>query len=123
MALAIEKAVTVHAAMPIRTDFAMAKVVVLPSRAESMPFFVLETIAAAKPIIATGVGGIPEIFVDDPGRLIEPGNVAALAAAMLTMLDNKNRNAQAKAQNARLEQRFSVEAMARSMEQAYRSCL
>ena len=121
--LGLENAVRVHEAMPARRAFAMAKVVVVPSRAESMPYIVLETIAAAKPIIATNVGGIPEIFTDDPGRLIEPGNVAALAAAMLMMLDNKNRNAQAKAQSARLQQRFSVEAMAMSMEQAYRSCV
>ena len=40
----------------------MGRMMVIPSRAESLPYVVLEAAAAGVPIIATGVGGIPEIF-------------------------------------------------------------
>ncbi len=46
-----------------------------------MPYIVLEAVAAAKPLVATKVGGIPEIFEGSERTLVEPGNVEALAAA------------------------------------------
>ncbi|MGL4488394.1 MAG: glycosyltransferase, partial [Rhizobiaceae bacterium] len=48
--------------MPARQAFAMAKCVVVSSRAEAMPYIVLEALGAGKPVIATRVGGIPEIL-------------------------------------------------------------
>ncbi len=60
--------VKVHDAMPARQAFAKARCVVVPSRAESMPYIVLEAIAAGKPIICTNVGGIPEILDTEAGR-------------------------------------------------------
>ena len=48
--------------MPARQAFALGRVIVVPSRAEAMPYIVLEALAAGKPMIATAVGGIPEIF-------------------------------------------------------------
>ena len=47
---------------PAREAFAMGRMLVIPSRAESLPYVVLEAAAAGMPIIATRVGGIPEIF-------------------------------------------------------------
>ncbi len=52
--------------MPAREAFRLARAVVVPSRAESMPYVVLETVAAGLPLIATRVGGIPEIFGPNP---------------------------------------------------------
>ena len=52
----------------------------VPSRAESLPYVVLEAAAAAVPMIATRVGGIPEIFGPDTTDLVSPGDAAALAA-------------------------------------------
>ena len=46
--------------------------VVVPSRAEAMPYIVLETLAAGKPMIATAVGGIPEIFGSSSPALVGP---------------------------------------------------
>ena len=47
---------------PAREAFAMGRMMVIPSRAESLPYVVLEAAAAGVPIISTRVGGIPEIF-------------------------------------------------------------
>jgi len=59
--------------MPARKAFALARIIVLPSRAESLPYIVLEAAGAAMPIIATNVGGIPEIFAGETERLVPPG--------------------------------------------------
>ena len=68
--------------MPARQAFALARCLVVPSRAESMPYIVLEGVAAGLPMIATRVGGIPEIFGAAANRLVPAGNAEALAAAM-----------------------------------------
>ena len=68
--------------MPARKAFALARTIVLPSRAELLPYIVLEAAGAAMPIIATNVGGIPEIFAGETERLVPPGDADALAAAM-----------------------------------------
>ena len=67
-------------AKPARAAFALGRMLVVPSRAESLPYIVLEAAAAGLPIIATNVGGIPEIFGPDAGDLVPPGDPAALAA-------------------------------------------
>lgn len=69
-------------AMPARRAFAKGRILVVPSRAESFPYIVLEAAAAAKPMIATRVGGIPEIFGDDAAALVPPGNFEELSAAI-----------------------------------------
>ena len=58
--------------MPARQAFALAGIVVVPSRAEAMPYIVLEALAAGKPMIATAVGGIPEIFGAGSPALVRP---------------------------------------------------
>lgn len=115
--------VTIHDAMPAREAFAMAKTVVVPSRAESMPYIVLEAIAAAKPIICTRVGGIPEIFAGDGDQLVQPGNASALAQAMEKMLEGPDANKIAFERQQQLKERFSVDVMARDVMLAYRKCL
>lgn len=107
--------------MPIRTALAQGRFVVVPSRAESLPYVVLETIAAGKPLVATDVGGIPEIFGAEAGRLVAPGDAGALADAMAAMLDDPDR---ATARAARLADAirpvFSIDAMAGAIEALYR---
>jgi glycosyltransferase involved in cell wall biosynthesis len=75
-------AVTFAGTLPARQAFARGRLMVVPSRAESLPYVVLEAAAAGLPLIATRVGGIAEIFGPDAGRLVPPGDPAALAEAI-----------------------------------------
>src|SRR5262249_29965157 len=68
--------------LPPREAFALGHVLVVPSRAESLPYIVLEATAAGLPLIATRVGGIAEIFGPDAGELVPSGDAAALAQAI-----------------------------------------
>jgi glycosyltransferase involved in cell wall biosynthesis len=115
-------AVAFHEPMPARQAFAMAKSVVVPSRAESMPYIVLETIAAGVPMIATKVGGIPEIFGSESHRLVAPGDAITLAEAMVALAASPEAaRTNATRLKARVSSLFTVEAMARSVDEAYRA--
>jgi glycosyltransferase involved in cell wall biosynthesis len=80
--------VTFREPMPARAAFRLGRMLVVPSRAESFPYIVLEAAAAGMPILATGVGGIPEITAGTDMALLPPGDVAALAEAMLDAVAN-----------------------------------
>jgi glycosyltransferase involved in cell wall biosynthesis len=73
--------------LPTREALALGRIVALPSRAESFPYVVLEAAGAGKPLVATNVGGIPEIFGPYANRLIKPGDADALAQALLDQID------------------------------------
>lgn len=88
--LCIETHVEFKDAMPARTAFELGTILVVPSRAESFPYIVLEALAAAKPMIATNVGGIPEMYSEHKDHLIAPGDASSLADAMLSSLDPAN---------------------------------
>ena len=65
-----------------------ADVVVYPSRADTSPLAILEAFATATPVVATRVGGIPELVVDGRnGLLVEYGDVPALGAAIRRLLE------------------------------------
>jgi glycosyltransferase involved in cell wall biosynthesis len=106
--------------MAARTAFRLAITMVVPSRKESLPYIVLEAAAAAMPLIASRVGGIPEIFGPEAESLVPPGDDAALAAAMTAALTDR---ATVRARAARLQadatNRFSIEAMAAGIESLY----
>lgn len=72
--------------MPAREAFARGRVLVMPSRAESLPYVALEAVAAQVPLIATRVGGVPEILGPDRGRLIPADDCGALCDALLDRL-------------------------------------
>jgi len=110
--LGLDRSVTFHGALPAREAFRLARNVVIPSRAEAMPYIVLETVAAERPLIATRVGGIPEIFGRYAHRLIEPGHIGKLTTAMEDALADPARMAeQAKELRGCLAETFSVDLM------------
>ena len=110
--------------MPARKAFALARTIVLPSRAESLPYVVLEAAGAAMPIIATNVGGIPEIFSGETERLVPPGDADALAAAMRgAMTSLRSVAAEAMQRRGRIKLRFSSPAMFGRTEEIYRNAL
>jgi glycosyltransferase involved in cell wall biosynthesis len=59
----------------------------LPSYAEGVPNVVLEALAAGRPVVATRVGGIPEVVDDTAGHLVPCRDIDALAAALDDVLD------------------------------------
>jgi glycosyltransferase involved in cell wall biosynthesis len=107
-----------------REAFAMGRMLVIPSRAESLPYVVLEAAAAGIPIISTGVGGIPEIFGPQSASLIAPDDVGVLVGAIGSALDAP-REAKRLAQlvRARVRQEFSLPAMVDGGLAAYREAL
>lgn len=111
-----------HTARPARDAMTLARTIVVPSRLESMPYIVLDAIAAGMPLVATRVGGIPEIFGADVDRLVPPNDPVALADAMAAVLAAPGAAlAKAAALNIRIRSIFTVEAMAATVEGVYRA--
>jgi glycosyltransferase involved in cell wall biosynthesis len=111
-------------ALPARQAFARGRLLIVPSRAESLPYIVLEAAAAGLPMLATAVGGIPEIFGPQSPRLLPPGDPAALAAAITAALaDPAGSRAAAETLRARVRAEFAAEAMGQAVLAAYRAAL
>ena len=69
-----------------------ADIFLLPSTSEGLPVALLEAMAYGKPIVATRVGGIPDVLADGTeGVLVPPGDVAALAAAVGELVGDPDR--------------------------------
>jgi glycosyltransferase involved in cell wall biosynthesis len=109
---------------PARQAFAMGRMFVIPSRAESLPYVLLEAAAAGLPIVATDVGGNAEIFGPQSGQLIPPDDVAALTGAIAAALDNPERmQGGAQALRMRVRSEFSLRTMVECNLAAYREAL
>ena len=111
-------------ARPARAAFALGRLLTVPSRAESLPYVVLEAAAAGMPLITTRVGGIPEIFGPDATDLIPPGDPVALADAIDRALrDPDGRHALAARLQERVGALFSADAMTDAVLAAYGEAL
>ena len=73
----------------VATWMAAADVVTLPSYMEGCPNVILEALASGRPVVATNVGGIPEILDSSCGLLVPPRNPAKLAEALAFVLDTQ----------------------------------
>jgi glycosyltransferase involved in cell wall biosynthesis len=120
--LGLAPSIRFRGAMPARTAFALGRLMVAPSRAESLPYIILETAAAAVPLITTNVGGIPEVFGPQADRLLPPGDAAALAAAIRAALADPARlRNEALTLRARVQAEFSADVMTDAVLAAYRA--
>src|ERR1700691_3764840 len=107
-----------------REAFAMGRIMVVCSRAESLPYVALEAAAAGMPIIATRVGGMPEIFGGDAAHLVAPENATALAAAIdAALADPMHLRRLAQSVRARTRDEFSAAAMVDGGLAAYREAI
>ena len=110
--------------MAARQASALARTVVVPSRAESTPYLVLEAAAADRSIIATDVGGIPEVPAGEEERLIRPGDAAALSeAAALSLAVPERMSAEAAFRREHVKRNFSLAKMTTRIEDIYRGAL
>jgi len=100
---------------------ALADVFVLPSESEGFGRVLVEAMAMGRPVVATAVGGIPDVVVDGAtGLLVEPADPAALADAVRALLDDPARAARlGAAGRARAESTFSLGAHVDAVERVY----
>ncbi len=109
---------------PAREAFAMGRMLVIPSRAESLPYVVLEAIAAGLPVIATNVGGVPEIFGTQTQNLIAPDDIHVLVGAIGSALDAPGEVERVmQLVKSRVHQEFSLAAMVDGGLAAYREAM
>lgn len=101
---------------------AAADIFVMPSLSEGLPLALVEAMAASLPVIASDVGGIPEVAVPDrEALLIAPGDAHALAAALARLLDDRALRASlGTAAHGRAIRDFSIDRMGDAYERLYR---
>jgi glycosyltransferase involved in cell wall biosynthesis len=100
-------------------------IVVLPSLQEGMPVVALEAMMFAKPVVASSVGGIPEVVLHgETGFLVEPQNPAALADALLSLInDPRKRKEFGLAGKKRVETAFDPKSRTQKFLAMYRDLL
>ncbi|MHB8067026.1 MAG: glycosyltransferase [Desulfobaccales bacterium] len=113
----------------VRTDvpdiLGALDLVVSSSQWEGMPNVIMEAMAAGKPVVATAVGGTPELVIhEETGLLVPPMNPEAIAKASQIMIETPGRAlAMGKAGRKRIENFFSIEKMVRDTENIYQLLL
>lgn len=120
--LGLGQRITFHQPMPARQAFELARLVVVPSRAEALPYIVLETLAAGRPIIASAVGGIPEVLGTGSPALITP-RPDILASAIVSALSDPEGCTRAMPDRAAIQKVFDANVMADNIETAYAAAL
>jgi glycosyltransferase involved in cell wall biosynthesis len=104
-----------------RFGFSRGRLLVVPSRGDSMPYVVIEAGAAGVPMIAARVGGIPEIFGSDSPALFAPSNADAMAEAIAAAVeDTPATAARAASLRERISAHFSRQAMVDGVLAGYR---
>ncbi len=102
----------------------MGRMLVMPSRAELLPYVALEAVAAGLPIIATDVGGVHEIFGPHSAQLIPPDDVGALIGAIVPAISApKDIRRLAESLRIRVRSEFSLSTMVECNLAAYRDAI
>lgn len=96
--------------------------VVLPSYSEALPMSLLEGMASGKAVISTTVGAIPEVIKAENGILLPPGDVSALAQAMIRFMDHPEEiTACARANRTLIKTKYSLTVMTGKIAGCYRA--
>ena len=100
-------------------------VLALSSFTEGLPVIVLEALAARVPVVATAVGGVPEVVEDGvSGFLVPPGDATALAAKLCEALrDDERRRAMGEHGRRVVETRFTFAAQSEQYQRLFASLL
>ncbi len=124
-ALGLTDCVDMPGPMPARSAFRLGRILLVPSRAESLPYVVIEAAGAQAPMIATNVGGIPEIFGPYARRLIPCDDADRLAQAMMAemALPDADLRRQAAELAAFVTERFTIANMVDAVIDGYREAL
>ena len=110
--------------VPTRAGLAQLAVLVLPSHMENAPLALLDAMAAGVPIVATRVGGVPELAPPGTARLVNPGDADALARAIERVLERRSETAaQIAAARRHVERHGGADAMAGRTLALYRRLL
>ncbi len=119
--LGLTQAVRFIGHVKARYGFSKGRLLVVPSRGDSMPYVVIEAAAAGIPMIAANVGGIPEIFASHTDALFAPSMVGAMADAIQAALEDPTAvQSRAKSLRERIFQHFSQKAMVEGVMAGYR---
>lgn len=104
---------------------AMLDVFVLPSLSEGLSMAILEAMIVGKPVVATRVGGNPELVLDgETGFLVPPRDSQALVSSLVGLLTDKQRATQfAEKGKRRAEGQFSLQTMVCAYQSLYDECL
>jgi glycosyltransferase involved in cell wall biosynthesis len=104
-----------------RYGFSKGRLLVVPSRGDSMPYVVIEAAAAGIPMVAANVGGIPEIFGPHADALFAPNQATAMADAIESALDDPAAATErARVLRERIFQHFSQKSMVEGVLAGYR---
>lgn len=118
----LDEVVSFRPSTPARQAFAMAKAIVVPSRAESLPYIVLEAAGAAMPMICTNVGGIGEIYGDCSESMVRPDQ-QGITEAMQKLKAAEFRSSNTEYLHERVSNEFSIKIMEQRIMERYRAAL
>jgi glycosyltransferase involved in cell wall biosynthesis len=109
----------------VRELLNLIDIFVLSSISEGLPLSVIEAMAASKPVVATDVGGLPEIVIpDETGFLVKAGNAHDLAGRLEVLLKNDDLRRQIGIRGRKVvEEKFSLNVMIDNYQQLYAELL
>ncbi len=109
----------------VKTRLAEADIFVLPSFLEGQPIAIIEAMASGVPVVGTTIGAVPDLIRDGvEGRVVEPGDVEALADALQALIENPQLRADmSRAVRQRAEDHHSLERLSDRLAEIYWSVL
>jgi len=112
-----------------RTDIpallACSDLFVLPTLKDALPTVIIEALAAEKPIVASDIGGVPEIIENKVnGLLVQPGDLSSLSTACLSLIKNSEQTRQIILAGSNIvQQKFSIDVQIEKLSTLYEELL